>query len=146
MTPAAAQLDAAGIGMASVRPATTPGRFDGVDGDDFRTALERAATSADVRRAKAREAAEQLVATAFIQPMLATLRDSTFGAEMFEPGLAEQRFGPMFDQHMADRITQAAHLPLVDVITDRLVGRDAQPSADATARHAVRNEVIDVSA
>lgn len=131
------------------RPLTGPGRFDDAADVDFKRTLEHAVSGSDARRNDARNAAEQLVATAFIQPMLATLRDATFGSEMFEPGLAEQRFGPMFDQHMADRITNAANLPLVDVIVDRLVG--PPPAAPPTVPPAAfgtqqSSEVIDVSA
>ena len=67
-----------------------------------------------------RGAAEQLVASSLIQPILTQLRESLFAAGPFAPGMAEKQFSPLLDQHLADRIVRGANLPLVDVIVDRL--------------------------
>jgi Rod binding domain-containing protein len=66
-----------------------------------------------------REAAEQLVATAFITPILGALRENSLAEGPFAPNAAEKRFGPLLDQQFADRITQSAKFSLVDTIVDR---------------------------
>jgi hypothetical protein len=78
------------------------------------------------RAAQARGAAEQMVASAFIMPVLAKLRESPFLTGPFAPGDAERRFGPLMDQHVADRITAGDHFPLVDQITDHLLAAEAR--------------------
>ena len=78
-------------------------------------------------RATARAAAAGLVASAFIQPVLSSLRERPFAAPPFQPGPMEKRFGLMLDWQIADRITQSANFPLVDAIADRLMPRTAAP-------------------
>jgi hypothetical protein len=70
----------------------------------------------------ARTAAEQLVATTFIAPVLARMRESVFAEAPFAPSAAERRFGPLLDQHLADRIVHASRFPLVDEVARRLGG------------------------
>lgn len=67
-----------------------------------------------------RNAAEQLVASAFLVPMLAEVRDSSFGVGAFAPNIVEKRFGPMLDQQIADHVISAGRLGLVDAIVERL--------------------------
>lgn len=87
------------------------------------------------RAEQAREAAQQMVASAFIMPVLAKLRESPFLTGPFAPGDAERRFGPLMDQHVADRITAGDHFPLVDQITDHLLAAEARRCGAAeTAR------------
>jgi Rod binding domain-containing protein len=73
----------------------------------------------ETKREQVREAAEQLVASAFIVPVLASMRETSKAAGPFAPGTVERRFGPLLDQHLADRITQASRFTLVDAIVDR---------------------------
>ncbi|MHC4429988.1 MAG: hypothetical protein ACYS0D_15525 [Planctomycetota bacterium] len=89
-------------------------------GEGFAQTLAHATASGD--RQQLRSAAEQLVASSFIQPILAQLRESPFAAGPFAPGLTERQFAPLLDQHLADRIVRGANLPLVDVIVERLSG------------------------
>jgi Rod binding domain-containing protein len=89
-------------------------------GENFAQELVRETASGD--RQQLRGAAEQLVASSFIQPILAQLRESPFAAGPFAPGLTERQFTPLLDQHLADRIVRGANLPLVDVIVERLAG------------------------
>lgn len=77
--------------------------------------------------AKAREAATQFVASAFLMPVMKTLHDSPFAAGPFAPSSAEQRFAPMLDWQFADRIASAEKFPLVDAIVRRIM----QHAADA---------------
>ena len=79
-------------------------------------------------RAVVRKAAAQLVSSTFIMPLLQSLHESSFVGSPFAPGFAEQRFQPLLDQQVADRITSAADFPLIDVITDRLLGPDSGES------------------
>ena len=91
-------------------------------------------------RQMARAAAARLVASAFIQPVLSSLRERPFAAPPFEPGPMEKRFGLMLDWQIADRITEAANFPLVDAVADRLMPRTAVPVPSGS------QESIDVNA
>ena len=75
---------------------------------------------------QAREAAQQMVASAFIMPGLAELRESPFLTGPFAPGAAERRFGPLLDQHVADGITASHRFPLTDQITEHLLSAEAR--------------------
>lgn len=86
----------------------------------FKAALEK--VDPDERREKAREAAIQLVSTAFILPVLEDMQEGIFRSEMFEANLVEKRFAPLLNQRIADRIATASNFPLVDALVDRLVG------------------------
>jgi len=98
----------------------------GRDGTSFAGVLAQA----EQDRAAVRESAAQLVSTTFILPVLESMHDSPFQQPPFAPGFAEKRFMPLLDQQLADRITSGANFPLVDVITERLMGR-AQETPDA---------------
>ena len=104
------------------------------DSHTFEQALQSAVEAAPAdfaaispeRVAKAREAAEQFIGMAFIQPMLAELRSGTFAAEPFAATAAEERFGPMMDAILSDRIMSATNFPLTDRIADQLLRRSVQ--------------------
>lgn len=81
----------------------------------FAAALGRARETGD-GKSKAREAAEQLVATTFIQPILKRMRDSSQAAPPFAPTRAEKQFGSILDSTLAGRIVQKADWSLVDRI------------------------------
>ena len=81
-----------------------------------------------------RDAAEQLVSSSFILPILSMIRESSISEGPFAPGMAERRFGPLFDQHIADSITKAANFPLVDAIVDRYLPRTALSPPEGTVR------------
>lgn len=78
------------------------------------------AAEPDDRLRTAREAAEQLVATVFVEPILAMLHAGNRAAEPFAPGSAERRFTPFLDQQIAQRIVAGANFGLVDRITEHL--------------------------
>ncbi len=115
----AASVMMTGPGFAPWASATPDGSRSGAS---FSQVLGNLAGSED--RAAVREAASQLVSSTFIMPVLQSLRESPFVGPPFEPGFAEQRFQPLLDEQVADRITGAANFPLVDVIVDRLLGPD----------------------
>ena len=94
------------------------GAFDAIVNrlSDAPGAVERAAVESTLR-----EAAENLVSSAFITPVLAALRSSNQAAEPFAPGTAERRFGPLLDQHIADSIVKGGNFGLVDSIVERFM-------------------------
>jgi len=94
---------------ALVRPASATG--------PFAHALARAT---DAPADPARDAAEMLVATALVQPILAQSREASMAVEPFAPGPAEKRFGGLLDQHLADRIVGATRFPLVEELARRM--------------------------
>ena len=106
------------------RPAMQPMQ----PGASFRSALDQfspfAARSSAVDSGgvtdEARTAASQFVGMAFIQPMLAQMRESSIAEGPFAPTSAEKRFGPMMDQMMSDRITLAADFPLIDAVARQI--------------------------
>ncbi|MHA7813652.1 MAG: rod-binding protein [Phycisphaerales bacterium] len=71
--------------------------------DDIETKLE-----------EARTAAEGLIATSFIKPILTQVRESNNAPAPFGPTQAEKQFGSLLDNQLADEITRAAQFPLVD--------------------------------
>ncbi len=103
-----------------------PGPSPGLQVESFESVLEQAARDED--RATVRASAAQLVSSTFIMPVLNAMHESPFMQEPFAPGFAEKRFMPLLNQKIADRITQAANFPLVDLITDRLLGPQEKSS------------------
>lgn len=74
------------------------------------------------RKAEARQAAGQLVASVFVIPLLSKLRETSWGEGPFAPNIAEKRFGPLLDQQIADRIVEASNFEIVDAIAERYAG------------------------
>ncbi len=108
--------------MPPTNPASLAAVLAGRSADAFSTVLNRAAGGQE--REVVRHAAAQLVSSTFIMPVLQMMHDSPFLEPPFAPGYAEKRFQPLLDQHVADRLTNAARFPLIDVITDRLMGSE----------------------
>lgn len=112
-------------------PSTGPTSFNAVvvgrSEAAFPAALGRASATRD--REIVRQAAAQLVASTFIMPVLQSMHDSPFLKPPFAPGFAEKQFQPLLDQQVADRLTSAARFPLIDLITDRLMGPEKPPVA-----------------
>jgi hypothetical protein len=71
------------------------------------------ASEADVRTA-----AEDLVANAFIAPVLRQLRETSDAAPPFQQTPAEKQFGQMLDAETARQIVRKSNLPLVDRLAD----------------------------
>jgi Rod binding domain-containing protein len=106
---------------AAPRPLAADPTFDG---------LLRAAGSGDGPD-EAREAAEKFVSIAFIEPVLASLRESALAEGPFAPSDAERRFSPMLHQHLADRIVASANFPLVDRVVAQLTSRGGNGASAA---------------
>jgi Rod binding domain-containing protein len=71
--------------------------------------------------AQARTAAEGLVSTTFIEPILKQVRESNTAPPPFGPSRAEKQFSSLLDTKLADEIVHAANFPLVDRIASQLL-------------------------
>lgn len=83
----------------------------------FVQALETARRKPD----ELKTAAAQLVSSAFVLPILASLHDSPLRPAQgpFAAGAAEKRFSPLLQQRLADNVVQAANFKLVDIIVNQ---------------------------
>ncbi|MBI1336357.1 MAG: hypothetical protein GC164_05285 [Phycisphaera sp.] len=80
---------------------------------------------------KVQEAAEKLVSSTFIRPMLEQMRKDPLKSDLFGGGMAQDTFNSMLDTEVADRITKASGFGIVKNIYDskmkearaRLTGR-----------------------
>lgn len=101
------------------------------------------------RETQIRESAEQLVASAFVLPMLQQLRESPFETEMFGAGQGEKLFRQRLDTMLADRIAGSPGFPLVDTLVDRLKGlnnvrESGARSADAWSAPSTRRTATEI--
>lgn len=109
MTPELSNLSAlAGPGLSLPLSAAPKAR-------DFAATLSRAATT-DQDKDQARIAAQKLVSTALVMPLLEEVREQPLDANLFDGGVAEDAFRQRLDQQFADRIVRSARFPLVDRI------------------------------
>ncbi len=103
-------------------------------GDRFARELRAAATDAgglDPLRAKTlRKTAEQLVATTFIMPMLAKMREDPFKSDLFHGGQTEEVFGQRLDTVLAERIVSKADFSIVDAVYRSVAERAASVTSD----------------
>lgn len=77
------------------------------------------AKSVETKRDEARVAAEGLVATSFIKPILSQIRESNNAAPPFAPTQAEKQFGSLLDNQLADEIARASQFPIVDRLVEQ---------------------------
>lgn len=85
----------------------------------------------DVPAARARAAAEALVAQTFVGPVLKQLRESSEAAPPFAPGPGEKQFRALLDAELAQRMVSGWRLPLVERVARDLLrhhGADAVPT------------------
>lgn len=76
-----------------------------------------------------RQAAQELVSIALVQPILKELRDTNQAAGPFAPGAAEKAFGPLLDAAMAKQIVSGQGFDVVDAVATKI----ANPGADLVA-------------
>jgi Rod binding domain-containing protein len=76
---------------------------------------------AERAKAEARATAEEFVAVALVQPLLAQLRESNNAWGPFAPGAHEKQFGAMLDAEYASRIARASGYGLVDRLSNDLL-------------------------
>ena len=85
----------------------------------------------------ARGAAEELVAMTFVQPILSQMREMNDAAPPFAPGVAERRFGAMWDAEIAQRLVRSDGFGLVEA-----VARDVLSKARGTVPVASTTELL----
>ncbi|MAX26904.1 MAG: hypothetical protein CMJ19_20615 [Phycisphaeraceae bacterium] len=95
---------------------------------DFASMLNRpgtgkAANFSDEQKREIREAAQQLVSSALILPMLAQIRESSLKSELFHGGFTEDAFGSQLDTELADRMVAKSNFPIVDAIYRKMTGQ-----------------------
>jgi len=84
---------------------------------------------------QARQAAEGLVSTSFVEPILKQARESNHAPPPFGPSRTEKQFGALLDTRLSDELVRAANFPLVERITAQL--QRNMPDADAGDQHRV---------
>lgn len=70
---------------------------------------------------QATRAAQDFVAIALVQPVLARMRAGNHAAPPFGPGPAEKQFAAIADAQVARQIVSKSHYPLVDQVARRLI-------------------------
>lgn len=104
------------------RPAAAP-RAD--DQRAFESLLGRSQAQQGGRpdRASIRDAAENFVSIALVQPVFKQLRSTNRTAAPFAPTRAEQQFQSMIDSRLAKHMVHSSRWPLVDRIEQSLLQR-----------------------
>ena len=102
---------------------------DRLPGEGFaeRLAEEMNGRALDEQREMLREKSRELVASAFLAPLFAQLRDSPWKTDRFNGGMAEDTFGQQLDTILADRMVgrmdggegHARAFPMVEAIYKR---------------------------
>lgn len=112
-------------------PAGVPAQGEAPRGGGFAEAMassvSEARATAEKRSSELRSAAEQLVATTFIMPLFAQLRNDPMASEMFHGGRGEAVFQQQMDQILSDRISTGAGFDLVDTVAAYFEGRPSTP-------------------
>lgn len=85
--------------------------------------------------AKVREAAENFVSIALVQPVFKQLRSTNNAAPPFAPTKAEQQFQSMIDARLAQKLVKSSNWPLVDRLAQDMLkksqgGHSATPLGD----------------
>ncbi len=78
--------------------------------------------------ARARDAAENFVSIALVQPVFKQMREANHAPPPFGPNKAEQQFQSLVDAQVARKMVRSSHWPLVD-----RVARDLLKHTNTTA-------------
>jgi hypothetical protein len=89
---------------------------------------------------RARTVAEQLVATALIQPMLKEWRAGERTAAPFAPTQGEKQMRALQDAEVARSIVQASRFPIVDQLARRVLEREGGRAAPNQAEPAAGSD------
>jgi len=89
-------------------------------GGGFDSALRRAVGGDQKTQQTPRQAAEEFISMALVQPILAQLRETNQATGPFAPGAVEKRFGPMLDAEISHRMVKSTGWGLVDAVAERL--------------------------
>ena len=112
-------LASASLGTARLGPSRRPAHLDAHFSDLIATRDAATDRTPKAKHQQAYEAAQSLVATTLIQPILSQIREDPFRSELFHGGTAEDSFGAQLDTILADRITRASNFPIVESIYNR---------------------------
>lgn len=129
------------LSLDNLTPAATPAVLNRPTGEGFAQRLQAlqaqasgdaAAGEMDADKAKTlRKAAEQLVATTFIQPMLVKMREDPFQSDLFHGGRTEEVFGEQLDTILSERIVSRADFSIVDAVYNSIAKRANLSAAGA---------------
>lgn len=115
-------LQAAGA-MSASSPQVTSKKVSAIP-ETFGNTFSRATRNNISKEQKAQDAAAGLVSNALILPVLEQIRRGTFCKNtIFQPGIAENTFGPEFDIQIADRIAQSPNMSCTKAIKERLLNQ-----------------------
>jgi Rod binding domain-containing protein len=89
----------------------------------FSSVLAQAQSAEIDPNTQAREAAEQFVSVALVQPILQHLRQDNAAAPPFGPGKGEQAFQGLMDAEISQRLTRKSNWALVDQVAARLTAK-----------------------
>lgn len=98
--------------------------------------------SVEAAELRATEAAQKLVSSTLVEPILKQLRETNNAAAPFGPTPAEKQFGPILDGQLAEKIVSAADFPMVERIKQDLMKNSAyitQAEHASTPRHETAN-------
>ncbi|MCB9838830.1 MAG: hypothetical protein H6813_05785 [Phycisphaeraceae bacterium] len=116
------------IGQGSLNdPAIFAQGLNDARSERFDSALRRALGGDQRTTETPRQAAQEFIAIALVQPVLAQLRETNQAAAPFAPGDVEKRFGPLLDAEIAHRMVRSSGWGLVDAVESRLTQRLAEP-------------------
>ena len=126
------------LSLDNLTPAAVPAALNRPGGEGFAKQFQAlqaqasnsaAADGIDADRAKdLRKAAEQLVATTFIQPMLAKMREDPFKSDLFHGGRTEEIFGEQLDTILSERIVSRSDFSIVDAVYNSIAKKGDLPA------------------
>lgn len=128
------------LSLDNLTPAAAPAVLNRPSGEGFAQRLQALQASAsqspidgiDADREKdLRKAAEQLVATTFIQPMLAKMREDPFKSDLFHGGRTEEIFGEQLDTILSERIVSRSNFSIVDAVYNSIAKKGNLPEVMA---------------
>lgn len=99
----------------------------------FASILGRAKTAELPPEERAREAAEQLVGVALVQPVLKQMRENSWASAPFKPNQAERTFRGMMDAEFAQRMVKSQRWGLVDAVARRVLRQQSNPTQTPAA-------------
>jgi len=102
---------------------SAPKRLPSSEGDQGTLTAEQKKAKID----KARQAAEGLVSTSFIKPILAQARESNNAPPPFGPTQAEKQFQSLLDNQLSDELVHAAQFPIVERMVKQFTAHLEQP-------------------
>lgn len=121
----------ADVARASLREANPVAQIDTSKKDEmFRAVLSKFGGEGTPEQ-KARQAAEEFVASALVKPVLQQLRESNHAEAPFAPGPYEKQFGPMIDNEIAKNMVRSRGWGIADAVERQLMRAGGKVEATA---------------